>query len=162
MSRACVVRELARCYTASNKAALKADNEHILCSFERRGRAERDSSDRAHVPEGQRKPQFAVETLIKKNRQFLAKPTGVWYCFSEWSINRARASRGRRETGTSALREGNDSEMAPQAIGIAQNGLGDPAAVGKENRSGAFRIRRAGFRLQGAIRDALSRTSAIS
>jgi hypothetical protein len=32
------------------------------------------------------------------------------------------------------------SEMAPQAIEIAQNGLADPPPFGKENRSGEFRI----------------------
>ena len=38
---------------------------------------------------------------------------------------------GRRATETSALRAGNDSGMAPQAIEIAQNGLGDPPAPGR-------------------------------
>jgi hypothetical protein len=37
-----------------------------------------------------------------------------------------------------------DSEMAPQAVGIARNGLGDSAAgsqgAGRENRSGDLRI----------------------
>jgi hypothetical protein len=40
----------------------------------------------------------------------------------------AGASHRRRGTGTSGLKAGSDSEMAPQAIEIAQNGLGDPSA----------------------------------
>jgi len=63
---------------------------------------------------------------IKKNRQFLAKKAGGCYCFSERPISPAGASHRRRGTGTSALETGNDSEMAPQAVEIAKNGLGDP------------------------------------
>jgi hypothetical protein len=62
---------------------------------------------------------------IKKNRQFLAKLAQTSYCFSEsptsWLAAPGRVAR----PGLRVLRIGNDSGMAPQAIGIAENGLGN-------------------------------------
>jgi hypothetical protein len=74
--------------------------------------------------EGQTRP-VGAGTLIEKNRQFLAKPAGACYCFSERSASPTGAFRVRRATRALPLRTGNDSEMAPQAIEIAQNGLGN-------------------------------------
>jgi hypothetical protein len=74
--------------------------------------------------------------LTKKNRQFLAKPAGVWYCFSEMTISQVRTSRRRHATGPSASKAGNDSGMAPQTVENAQNRLGDPPAHGLK-RAGA-------------------------
>jgi hypothetical protein len=54
----------------------------------------------------------------------------------------AGASHRRPGTGTSGLKAGGDSEMAPQAIEIAQNGLGDPSArsLGRRIDQGEFRL----------------------
>jgi hypothetical protein len=72
-----------------------------------------------------------VRMLDKKNRQFLVKPAGTWYCFSERSIGPAlELFMGDARPETSALRAANDSEMAPQAIEIAQNGLGQIRQLG--------------------------------
>ncbi|HXN73396.1 MAG TPA: hypothetical protein VN861_12690, partial [Candidatus Acidoferrales bacterium] len=71
---------------------------------------------------------------IKKNRQFLAKPAGMRYSFSESLIYSARTSLGDARAGI-RLRTGNDSGMAPQGIEIAQNGLEDPPAPGWEGES---------------------------
>jgi hypothetical protein len=75
----------------------------------------------------------------KKNRQFLAKPARVWYCFSEIPASDAKLLMGDARADciwvNAANRIGiapgtgkrlNDSEMAPQAVEISQNGLGDP------------------------------------
>ena len=62
---------------------------------------------------------------LRKIDNFFAKKAGGCYCFSERPISPAGASHRRRGTGTSALETGNDPEMAPQAIEIAKNGLGD-------------------------------------
>jgi predicted DNA-binding ribbon-helix-helix protein len=83
------------------------------------------------VPESSESAQSRAGRLIKKNRQFLAKRAATWYCFSERPISPASTFHGRRATETLALRAGNDSGMASQAIEIAQNGLGDPPARGR-------------------------------
>jgi hypothetical protein len=86
---------------------------------------------------------------LRKIRQFLAKPAGIPYRFSESLIDPARTSHGRCASRTSALRTGTDSGMAPRAIEIAQNGLGDPPPRGWEGES----IRRIPYDSQGGLRN---------
>jgi hypothetical protein len=101
--------------------------------------------DRSAFPRGGEIARSRPGKLDKKNRQFLAKPAGTWYCFSERPTSPARTSDGRRATGATCnwafgLRAGNGSGMAPQAIEIAQNGLGDPPARGRREGESIRRI----------------------
>src|ERR1700722_9862990 len=59
------------------------------------------------------------------NRHFLDEKAIARYCFSELNVSSACASPGRRATDPFTVRGRNDSEMAPQVPGIAQNGLGN-------------------------------------
>ena len=64
-----------------------------------------------------------------KNRQFLADPTGMWYCFSEKARRGlARPFIGGRGTAGSESEPGRRKEMAPQAFEITQNGTGNGAS----------------------------------
>jgi hypothetical protein len=86
--------------------------------------------------QARRKRPVESRTLDEKNRQFLAKPAKTWYCLSESPNEPASAFHARSATRRLALSAGNDSEMAPQSVEIAQNGLGDPQrrARWKESR----------------------------
>jgi hypothetical protein len=66
----------------------------------------------------------------KKNRQFLAKPAGTWYCFSESPISPQAhlTDQARPDFG---VRTGIDSGMTPQAVETARIGLGDRQAPGR-------------------------------
>jgi hypothetical protein len=78
------------------------------------------------VPEGQRKPPVKSRHAgLRKIDNFLPRRLAVAIVFQNDRSAPAGASHRRRGTGTLALETGNDSEMAPQAIEIAKNGLGD-------------------------------------
>ena len=74
---------------------------------------------------GPRKRRSRAGSWIKKNRQFLCKEGWRLLLFFRTTDQPGWRFSRRRGTGTSALKTGNDSEMAPQAIEIAKNGLGD-------------------------------------
>jgi hypothetical protein len=40
------------------------------------------------IPEARERPGSKAGTLIEENRQFLAEPAEIWYCFSERPIDR--------------------------------------------------------------------------
>jgi hypothetical protein len=65
-------------------------------------------------------------TLDRKSAISCPARRRVWYCFSETAISRlARVSGSDERPGLRRSSEGDDSEMAPQTFGIAQNRLGE-------------------------------------
>jgi hypothetical protein len=71
----------------------------------------------------QRKTPIEGRGARQKNRQFLAQSAGVWYCSSEIDASQTCLFGG-ADWRALAVARGNDSEMAPQIIEIARNGLG--------------------------------------
>ena len=87
---------------------------------------------------------LAAARSIKKNRQFLAKPAGTGYCFSERPTGSVGASWARRDQSFGA-RTGKwlaKRRRKPLKSLKMDSGTGDAPVRGhgKENRAGEFRI----------------------
>jgi hypothetical protein len=61
----------------------------------------------------------------KKNQYFLVDPAALRYCFSERRERIGSLFMAPRDRRSGIEASGRDSDMAPQAIEIAQNGLGN-------------------------------------
>jgi hypothetical protein len=78
-------------------------------------------------------------TWDKKNRQFLDKPAGNWYCFSEKRDGPRSRFMGDARPDFGVQTQGTDSGMASEAIEIAQNGLGQRRSAGSESQRESIR-----------------------
>jgi hypothetical protein len=111
---------------------------------------------------GRRKPRPRAGTRFKKNRQFLAKPAGMRYGFSESLIYSARTSHGRRASGAFGEEQGTTREWRGKPLKLLKTDSKiRRLPAGKENRS-AYNSRRGGLRNGGAHGPHDSRSRAAS